>query len=107
MTRQPPTYDLRIGELVLDGMSPGEQRALVAALEGELGRLLAADTAPFARPLPGRGRQRIAVDRLDAGDVAVAPDASPRALGVAAAQTIVRQLGTLAGGPRPGRSRRP
>ena len=97
MTRRAASYDLRIGTLVLEGVPAGNRAALVAALEGELGRLLGNSDAPFARGLPGRDRRRIAVDRLPASDLAT-PAGSPAALGTAAAQAIVSQLGTVSGG---------
>ena len=38
-TARAPSFDLRIGELVLDGYATGEAHAVAQALEQELGRL--------------------------------------------------------------------
>ena len=90
-----PAFDLRIGELVLDGYAPGEGRAIAEALEQELGRLLAAGPLPFAQR---GGAAALAFDRLDAGTVTHPPQASPRAIGRSAARAIVQRLRTVATG---------
>ena len=95
-TAPAPAFDLRIGELVLDGYAPGESRAIAEALEQELGRLLAAGPLPFAQR--GGGVAALAFDRLDAGTVTHPPQASPRAIGRSAARAIVQRLRTVATG---------
>jgi hypothetical protein len=92
-----PGFDLRIGELVLDGYAPAEGRTIAAALEQELGRLLADRAPPFGE---GSGRRpgKYAFDRLDAGTVTHSPGASPQAVGRSAARAIVQRLRTLSTG---------
>jgi hypothetical protein len=99
-------FDLHIRELVIEGFPSGEGRAIVAALEHELGRLLADRTAPFADARSDRGSQDLTVDRLDAGTVMRPPDASPRAVGQSAARAIVRRLQTLSTGHDPAPARK-
>ncbi len=77
----PPGIALHIDEVVLEGFSPSEGRAVMDALEQELGRLLAAG--------PGIRTSRTA-QGLDGG--AIARDASPRALGRSAARAILAQV---------------
>src|SRR4051812_35747928 len=90
-----PGFDLRIGELVIDGFTPGESRVIAAALEQELGRLLAEGVAPFARG--GRGGA-LGFDRLDGGTLTHAPGASPTAVGRSAARAVVQRLRTASMG---------
>src|SRR5262249_54352875 len=96
-----PRFELRIRELVIDGFSPSEARAIGAALEQELGQLPADGTLPFADRRSGRARDRIAIDRLDAGNLTRRPGDSPQSVGQAAAHAIVRGLRTLATGRQP------
>ena len=65
--RSPPAYDLRIGKLVIDGFPASEARVIGAALEQELGQILADGPAPFADRRSGGEDNRVAVNRLDAG----------------------------------------
>jgi hypothetical protein len=90
-------FDLRIEELVIDGYALAEGRALAAALETELGRLLADAVSPFAERSRGRARE-LAFDRLDTPPLTHAPGASPRAMGRSVAQAIVTKLRTLSTG---------
>jgi hypothetical protein len=96
-----PRFALRIGELVIDGFAASEARAIGAALEHELARILADGAPPFAGRRSGSARDRIAVDRLDAGTVSRPPGMSPQAVGRAAADAIVGRLRGLASGPTP------
>jgi hypothetical protein len=92
-----PGFDLRIGELVIEGYAPAEGRAIAAALEQELGELLAEGSPPFGE---GRGRRtgEFAFDRLDAGTVTHPAGASPQAVGGSAARAIVQRLRALSTG---------
>ncbi len=97
-----PGFDLRIGALVIDGFTPAESRAIAAALEQELGRLLADGTTPFAG---GRGGGAFTFDRLDGGTLTHAPGASATAVGRSAARAVVQRLRTasVGQGVAPGR----
>jgi hypothetical protein len=97
MIRRQPTdrdagFNLRINELVIDGYAPAESRAIAAALEQELGRLLADGVPPFAE------RSGAAFDRLDAGTVTLAPGAAPAAVGRSAARAVVQRLRAASAG---------
>jgi hypothetical protein len=92
-----PHFDLHIEDLVIDGFPPGESRAIAAALEQELGRLLARDAAPFTAKGKNRARP-IGFERLDAGVITYAPSASPRVVGRVAAGAIVQQLHAASAG---------
>ena len=100
-------FELRIGELVIDGFSPAEARAIAESLELELGRLLTQSPAPF-RDGHAAPRQPIDIDRADAGTIPQAPGGSQRALGRSAARAVARQLRRLSSGEAtPGRGRQP
>jgi hypothetical protein len=101
-----PGFDLRIGELVIEGFPASEARAIGAALEHELGQILADGPAPFADRRSGREDDRVAVHRLDAGTVMRPPGISPQGVGRAAAHAIVRRLRTLSTGHDPAPVRR-
>jgi hypothetical protein len=92
-----PGFELRIGELVIDGYALREGRMVAAALEQELDRLLGDAAPPFAET-SGRRARDLTFDRLDAGTVTHAPGASPRAVGRSAARAIVQRLRTLSTG---------
>jgi hypothetical protein len=96
-----PGFALRIGQLVIDGFAAGEARAIGAAFERELARILADGTSPFAAPRRGDAGEPISVDRLDAGTLSRPPDASPQAVGAAAARAIVGRLHGVATGASP------
>lgn len=100
-----PGFDLQIDELVLHGYTPAEGRAIAAALERELGRLLSEGTAPFA-PRHGGRSQDIGFDRLDAGTVTHPQGASPTAIGRSAARAVVQRLRTAGTEPRAAPARR-
>ena len=112
MIRRPPLrspdakFDLRIRELVIEGFPPGDGRAVAAALQQELGLILAAGTPPFADARSDGDRDHLTVDRLDAGTVMGPPDTSPHAVGRSAARAIVRRLRTLSTGHDPAPLRR-
>ena len=96
-----PGFDLRIGKLVIDGFPASEARVIGAALEQELGQILADGPAPFADRRSGGEDNRVAVNRLDAGTLMPPPGISPEGVGRAAAHAIVRRLRTLSSGHDP------
>jgi hypothetical protein len=101
-----PRFALRIRELVIDGFSVSEARAIGAAFEQELGRILADGTPPFADRRPGAVDDRVAVNRLEAGTLTHPEGVSPQGMGQAAARAIVRRLRTLATGHGSGSAQR-
>lgn len=101
-----PDFDLRIDEVVLEGFPPGQGRAIAAALEQELGRLLRNLPKGFAEAKPGSAGKVISVDRLEAATITCPPGASARIVGQSAAQAIVGRLRTLSTGHDPASGRR-
>ncbi|MGH6949804.1 MAG: hypothetical protein ACREH4_02965 [Vitreimonas sp.] len=103
--RTPPTCDLRIDELVLEGFPPNARYAIAAALEQELTRLLTGPDAAIAATAGSNGRGSMSADRLDGGVITLAPNASPQSIGIEAARAVSRNLGLLitgGGAPSPG-----
>lgn len=74
--------EVRVDELVLHGIAPGDRHPIADALERELGRLFAV-TALSARLLEGGD-----VARLDAGAVPMTAGAPAGTLGARVAQTV-------------------
>nr|WP_041756766.1 hypothetical protein [Bradyrhizobium sp. ORS 278] len=99
-----PGCTLRIGELVLHGFAGIDRHAVADAMQRELGRLLAG--AEAWRSLAASGRPADG-HRLDVGQVSVAADASPEAVGIQIARAIHGGLTPSAAGSRPVRSGRP
>src|SRR5262245_40754689 len=98
----PPTYDLRIDELVLEGFAPSARYAIAAAMEQELTRLLTDPDAPITATAGLNGRRTMSADRLDGGVITLAPNALPQSIGIEAARAVSRNLGLLvAGGGAP------
>lgn len=91
-------YRLEIGELVLDGFE-AEPAAIAAAIRSELGQLLGGPQGPFARP--PRASHNLVLRQVDMRGPALAPDASPREIGRAAARAILGRIAP-SGGPRGG-----
>jgi hypothetical protein len=87
-----PSLRLHIEEVVLHGVSPGDGRRFGEALEGELLRLFREEGVP---PALARGG---AVERLDAGPLAISPNARPEVGGAALARAIYGSLGGGRGG---------
>jgi hypothetical protein len=73
---------LHIEALVFHGFAALDRQAINAAVEQELGRLLAAQGVP---PALAVGR---AMARLDGGSFTVRPDAKPAHIGLQVAQAI-------------------
>jgi hypothetical protein len=76
--------ELRIGELVLEGVAPAEAGAVGAALEHELARLVGEHGAP-SRPA--------AIDEAPAAEIERRPGEPPAALGARVAGAIYGRLG--------------
>jgi hypothetical protein len=85
--------NLHIDELVLHNVAPGDRYVIAAALEQELTRLFTAEGVPPELAQSG------AAARLDGGSFAVAPGATPHAIGVQVARAIHRGM---AGAPSAG-----
>ena len=84
---KPRAIEVTIGELVLEGVSPAERLRIGAALESELGRLLA------ERGLPegvGGGPRR---DVVDGGSFVRGPRATPSSVGAQVAAAVYSGLG--------------
>jgi hypothetical protein len=84
---KPRAIEVTIGELVLEGVSPGDRHRVAAALEGELGRLLAERGLPEG--LAGGAR----LDVADGGSFAHGPRATPSSLGAHVAAAVYSGLG--------------
>jgi hypothetical protein len=96
MSRRAGDIELRIEELVIEGLPHADARRLAAALERELTLALnRPGGTPFADAPPGR---TLAHTSLDAGEVRAPPGASPQAVGRAAAGAVARGLRHLASG---------
>jgi hypothetical protein len=94
MSRPPRNrVELRIDELVLDGLWAPDRQRFSEAVEQELTRLLAGCGAP--RPLAGGG-----VPALDGGAFLLPAGASPEAAGVQVARALYQALGRIP--PAPG-----
>jgi hypothetical protein len=70
-----PNVELHIEELVLHGFAAGGSRAIAAAIEAELGRMLTANGLP--RAFAGS----TSIDTLDGGSFEARGDAPPQAMG--------------------------
>jgi hypothetical protein len=99
-------FEVRIGDLAIEGFSPADGRRVAEALGRELALALARGGGPpFVDAPPGRS---ITHERLDAGPVVAPPGGSPQAVGRAAARAVARGLRRLAaGGDAPTRRDRP
>jgi hypothetical protein len=81
-----PNINLHIDELVLRGFAAGDRYAIADAVQGELSRLLAAQTAGgFIPPALTNGADQ---PRLDAGSVQLTADAKANSIGVQIAQAV-------------------
>jgi hypothetical protein len=84
---KPQAIEVTIDELVLEGVSPAERLRIGAALESELGRLLAERGLP--EDLAG-GDQR---DAVDGGSFVRGPGATPSSVGAHVAAAVYDGLG--------------
>ena len=80
--------ELRIGELVIDGVAITDHVALGAAVEVELSRLIAEGGVPAS--LAGGA----ALNTVDAGRITILRGGDASAVGVQIAQAVYRGLGT-------------
>lgn len=81
------SIDIQIAVLVLHGFSPGDQFRISAAMERELGRLVA------ERGVPGRLTDDRCVESLDGGTFDIAPGANAERIGAQAAHAIYGRFG--------------
>jgi hypothetical protein len=84
---RPSSIELHIDELILHGFAPIDRAPIAAAIERELGRLLAERGAP-----PGWA-QGADLARLDGGSFDVAPGAGADAVGAQVARAIYNGMG--------------
>jgi hypothetical protein len=88
---RPRAIEVRIGELVLEGVSPADHLRIGTALEGELTRLLR------ERGLPAALHAGVHLEAVDAGPISPPPTATPAALGGAVAAAVYSALGRSGG----------
>jgi hypothetical protein len=77
-----PDIELRIEELVLHGVSRADARRVGAAVEAELGRMLA------EQGLPSGLRGGAEIGAIDAGQVSLGAAARPESTGEAVARAV-------------------
>jgi hypothetical protein len=80
-----PVIQFHIEELVLHGFPAGERHRIAAAMEQELGRLVA------AQGLAGV-RQSVELERVQGGVMQVVAGQQPQATGVQIARSVFRNL---------------
>lgn len=79
---KPPRIDLVIDELVVRGVRADNPKALARAVERELARQF------VQHGIPAAFHRNVAVDRLNAGAVTIAPNTRPAALGAQVARAV-------------------
>ncbi|HSU13654.1 hypothetical protein [Longimicrobium sp.] len=84
---KPRAVELHVGSLVLEGFRPGDRHRIGAALERELGRLMAEHGVPAGLAAGGD------VPALRAPAAALPADASPSVLGARLARSVYGALG--------------
>lgn len=94
----PPSVQLRIDQLVLEGVAPGERYSVANAMQGELARLLAAQNAAAKIDAPVHQAQ------VDGGTIRITGSTRPAQFGAQIAQAVHGSLGL--GTPTDGRNRR-
>ena len=87
MRTAPPAVELHIGELVLHGFAPAGRYTIADAVERELARLFAERGVPLGLAPGGE------IDRLDGGQLQLAPGSDGQAIGLGVAQAVYRSLG--------------
>lgn len=88
MAVKSPNVELHIEEIVLHGFTPVDRRAIAAAIEAELGRLLANEGLP-ASLVDGTS-----LGALDAGAFPVAASDRPSAVGGRIGRSLYRSMGS-------------
>jgi hypothetical protein len=83
----PSRVEVTIDELILHGFARGDRHAIAEALQAELVRLLGEQGVPAAFAQGGQ------TDRVNTGNVEIAPGAAPQSIGVQIA-------GVVYGGPQ-------
>jgi len=81
---KPPRIELHIEELVLHGFAPGDRHAIGDAVHHELTRLLVEQGLDTSSIASGERAH------VNAGDVHVAPESRPQAVGAQVAQAVHR-----------------
>jgi hypothetical protein len=81
-----PNVELHIEELVLHGFAPGDRQAITAAIEAELGRLLAIEG------LPASFEGGASIGTLDAGSFEAGASERPSALGARVGRSVYQSL---------------
>lgn len=87
-----PAIELEIGQLVLDGVAPSDRHRVAAAVEHELGRLLAERGLPAGLG-DGEPGSAVALRGVDGGSFEHRPGMAPRLVGARVAEGIYRGLG--------------
>lgn len=82
MSRRPPSIELHVEELVLEGFAPADRHAVADAFERELTRLLGAHGLASSQLAGG------ATAQVDAGSVRVAPRGGAQAAGAQIARAV-------------------
>jgi hypothetical protein len=77
-----PNVELHIEELILHGFGPGGGQAIAAAIEAELGRLLAIEGLPVSF------ESGASIGTLDAGSFEAGSDSAPPELGKHIARSV-------------------
>src|SRR5262249_30175456 len=90
---RPSSIELHVDELILHGFAPHDRAIIAAAVERELGRILA------ERGAPPRWAQGADVARLDGGSFSMAPGAGADAVGAQVARAIYGAGGVPPSGP--------
>lgn len=78
---RPPSVELHVEELILDGFEPAQRYAFGEAFESELGRL-------FSDGVPAALTQDIEIAHLNGGAINLKPGASADDAGIQLARTI-------------------
>ena len=89
--------ELEIGQLVLDGVAPSDRHRVAAAVESELGRLLAERGLPTGLG-DGEPGSAVVLRNVDGGSFEHRPGSAPRLVGARVAEGIYRGLGGGDGG---------
>jgi hypothetical protein len=95
--------EIYIEELVLEGFAAGDRHAIGDALTIELEKFLrGSDLGRLRLPPPGEGNGGgLDFDRLDAGNIALKPNAGPAVVGGQVARAVYGSLNPIRQSSRP------